>query len=293
MMRMRQSAPGRRRAGCGLTFLVAMLVLFFACGAMFALYIILPPPTLNILVIGVDARADEGLLTRTDANHILAIQPSVLRVSLLSIPRDIFIRVPGYGEQRINTVNVLGESEGAGRGVVLLQSSIQGSFDIEMHRYVRLNFDAFRGLIDAVGGVDIYIERRIVDNFYPTPNGGTTTVIFEQGWERMSGERALVYARTRMADDDYRRTNRQQQVVTSLMSRLINPLTWGPAAIVMSTSVDTDISIVDMARYALPVLISRGAFDQLVITRDFVEPGPGYVRPSYALLAPWISERFR
>lgn len=255
-------------------------------------YILLPPPPLDLLVLGLDARPGENYATRTDTIMIVGIQPRGLRASLLSIPRDLFIRVPNYGSQRINTINVLGEQEAAGRGVPLLQQSIADSFGLQPDRYVKLNFQAFVALIDAVGGVTIDVPKMITDYYYPTANGGTMVVTFEPGTQNMDGERALMYARTRHADDDYQRAGRQQQVISALAGKLVNPLNWGAAISVINRYTETDLNLIDMARYAPIILLRGGQFDTLVIDREYILAGAGGAVPNYEKLAPWIEERF-
>ncbi|MEM6283317.1 MAG: LCP family protein [Chloroflexota bacterium] len=271
-----------------------LLFPFVACMACSFVYVIIPPPPTDILVLGVDARPGEGYVTRTDSIMLLGVQPRRMRVSLLSIPRDLFINVPGYGSQRINTVNVLGELEREGYGPELLSAGIENSFGIQPDKYARLNFDAFVQLVDAVGGVTINVPKDIVDYRYPTRNNGTQVVRFETGRQRMDGETALIYARTRHADDDYGRAERQQQVITALMRKLANPLNWGTAITVISLNVDTNMNPLEMALYAPPMLVSgaTGTIDRLVIDRDYILPGGGGAVPNYEKLAPWLEPRF-
>lgn len=285
--------PRRRRPrGCLVPGFIGLLMMMFACGACFIVSIVFPPASLDVLVLGLDSRNGEGVATRTDSIMLMAVQPGRLRVSLLSIPRDLFISVPGYGMQRINTINMLGEMEESGRGPTLVKESITESFSITMERFVRLDFAAFVGLINAVGGVDINVERLLVDTQYPTDDFGVQTVRFEQGWQHMDGERALIYARTRYSDDDYRRAERQQQVLSAFAVRLINPLTWPGVLSVLSTSIETDIGPFDVVMMVPSMLFSAGRFDQLVIDRDYISPGNGYSFPNYNALGPWINERF-
>jgi LCP family protein required for cell wall assembly len=249
-------------------------------------------PTLDLLILGVDARPGEGYLTRTDSIMLLGVQPRRARLSLLSIPRDLFVPVPNYGERRINTVNLLGEMEEEGTGPALLAAAIQSGFDVEVDHYVRLNFDAFVQLVDAVGGVRIDIPRPIVDYQYPTENYGTMTVRFEQGIEHMDGERALIYARTRHADDDYGRAERQQQVLNALALKLVNPLNWLPALNVVNQNMETDMPIWKMPLYAPAVVTGAARMERLVIDRDYILPGAQGAVPNYEKLSEWIDPRF-
>jgi LCP family protein required for cell wall assembly len=271
---------------------LAMLTPLATCAAILLIYVIIPPPPVDILVLGVDARPGEGYVTRTDTIMLVGVQPRRMRLSLLSIPRDLFLDVPGYGSQRINTVNVLGELEEVGYGPELLQVSITNNFGVEPDKYARLNFDAFVQLVDAVGGLTIDVPKLIVDNAYPTEDLGTTVIRFEPGVQRMDGAAALVYARTRHTDDDYGRAERQQQVLSALARKLANPLNWGPAVTVIQRNVDTNMNVFEMALYAPPVVFGSRNIDRLVIDRDYILPGSQGAIPNYEKLAPWLDPRF-
>ncbi len=282
-----------RHRGCFPAVLLLLFSPIFLCGLSLVAYLLLPPPSLSIIVLGLDARPNEGFMARADTVMLISVQPRAQRVSLLSIPRDLFFDVPGYGYQRINAVNMLGEMEGEGRGPSLVAQAIERGFGFSPNRYVRLNFEAFVELIDAVGGITVDIERPIVDPQYPTPDGGTMMLRFEPGVQVLDGERALAYARTRYADDDYARAGRQQQVLLALSRRLLNPATWPAALSVFSRSLDTDLTLLD-AGAALPaVVLNAGRFDRLVIDRSLITANArGQAVPNYAALADWVNERF-
>ncbi len=290
-------AHARRRKrsggwGCWLILFAAIMTPIFLCGISLLIYLVIPPAPLDILVLGLDARPGEGFSTRTDSIILIGVEPARIQVSMLSVPRDLFITVPGYGLQRINTVNVLGEQERQGGGPALLSSAIAQDFGINVDRYARLNFDSFVQLIDAVGGITVEVDRAVVDNLYPLPDGGTTSIRFDPGTQVMDGERALIYARTRHGDDDYARANRQQQVIQALSSKLINPVNWLPAVGILTRSVDTDLTLGDVFTIAPAVLLNAGRFDRLVIDRDYITSRDGAAVPDFAQLQPWIEERF-
>lgn len=255
------------------------------------IYVFFPPPPLTILVMGLDARTGEGYATRADSIMLVGLQPRGLKTGMLSIPRDLFLDAPGYGLQRVNTINVLGELEESGRGAALMIDAVDLSFGVRPHRYARLNFEAFVAMIDAVGGVDIDVQRAIYDPEYPTPNGGIELVQFETGWQHMDGATALKYARTRHSDDDYFRSGRQQQVVDAFLGKLWNPFNWPRVMIALGQNVDTNISIFDMLIYAPAALM--GQREQQVIDRDYIVPVQGGASPDYAKLAPWIDAYFK
>ncbi len=273
-------------------FALVMLPVFL-CGLGLVVYLVFPPRHTDILILGVDARGNEGFVSRTDSIMLLGVDPSRLRVSLLSIPRDLFFETPGYGLQRVNTINVLGEQETPGSGPALLAESLAASLGVRPERYARLNFAAFVELVDVVGGVTVDVPRTLVDNNYPTEDGGVTTVRFESGLQHFDGAQALIYARTRYADDDYRRAERQQQIVSALVGKLVNPAHWPAALAVLNRAVDSDLTLGDLLALAPPVLLSGGRFDQLVIDRDYLRgTSAGYAVPDYEKIAPWLEGRF-
>ncbi|MCB9452085.1 MAG: LCP family protein [Anaerolineaceae bacterium] len=282
-----------RRGKIGLALLMVTLATLFCIGLFTVLYLVFPPPHLDILILGMDDRSSGSFAGRTDAILLLGVDPARLEVNLLSLPRDLFIDVPGYGMQRINTINVLGEQEEKGSGPARLSASITQDFGIEVDRYVRLDFNGFVALIDAVGGITIDVERVIVDDAYPTTDGGTIQVRFESGVQHMDGERALIYARTRHADDDYRRASRQQQVLAALSLKLRDPRYWPEAWRILGEAVDTNLTIGDILAIAPPVILNAGRFNQLVIDRDYVlGTAAGYAVPNYEAIAPWLEGRF-
>lgn len=277
---------------------MALVLPIFVIGMGLLMYLLVPPAPLDILVLGVDARQGEGFGTRTDSIMLLGVHPVTLQVALLSIPRDIFIETPDYGLQRVNTINVLGEQDANWTGPGLLQAAIATSLSVQPDRYVRINFDGFTALVDALGGVDIEVPYRIVDYQYPTEDLGTTTIVFEAGWQHMDGNTALAYARTRHADDDYRRAERQQQVLAAILRAMIKPANWPrlPAAVhAFSAAMDTDMSLVDVLFIAPPLLLdgATGEMDRLVIDRDLIlRTASGNAVPNLAVIAPWLEAHF-
>lgn len=259
-------------------------------------YVLIPPAPTDLLILGVDARPGQRYLTRTDSVMLLNVSPHNLNVTLLSIPRDVFIWVPDYGEQRINAINVLGEQEAEGSGPDLLKASFQESFGVEVDRYVRLDFQGFVDLVDAVGGVDIDVPKLIIDYEYPTLDGGTITVRFDPGVEHMDGERALQYARTRHQDDDYQRAARQQQVMDAVIKKLRDPraVVYAPRIWrALQAHTDTDLNTWDILRIGPGLVLGWSSRDQRVLQRDdLIGMKAGYWRPDYDRLAPWIAEHF-
>jgi LCP family protein required for cell wall assembly len=287
----------RRRKIYALGCLLLILAPFFSLGELLVAYILFPPAPRDIVLMGIDARPGQGYLTRADSVMLLNITPGKMKVSLLSIPRDVFIQVPDMGEQRINTINMLGEYTLEGTtGPKLMKASLKESFGVNVENYVRLDFNGLIDLVDAVGGVDINVPKLIIDYEYPTKEGGITTIRFEPGLQHMDGERALEYARTRHADGDYQRAARQQQVVDAIIKKLSDPrqvVRWPLIARAIHSHVDTDLSTWDMVRLAPAWLLGWPHRTHRVLQdTDLIGMKAGYWRPDYEKLLPWIHAHF-
>lgn len=182
---------------------------------------------LNILLLGVDRRADETGPTRSDSMILLGSQPAGQGAALLSIPRDLWVNIPGVGEQRINTALYFGhDPDDDGAGPRLAVATVQQELRRPVDRYLLLDFATFVRAVDALGGIEVDVPAPIVDTEYPTPDYGVTTVRFDPGLQTMDGERALIYVRTRHSDGDFSRSARQLQVLQALAAKAVQPQTW-------------------------------------------------------------------
>jgi LCP family protein required for cell wall assembly len=181
----------------------------------------LPDSPLNILLLGTDARPGDSDPTRTDAMVLVHLDRKDGSVSMLSLPRDLWVNYPGYGEGRINAAYAIGEKKlGPGGGAALAKATVSKLTGLPVQQFVLVNFAGFKTLIDKLGGITVDVPKAIDDPAFPTDNYGTITVHFDAGVQQMDGERALVYARTRHADSDFGRNQRQQQVLMALFDRV-------------------------------------------------------------------------
>ncbi len=171
---------------------------------------------LTILLLGTDARPDIEA-TRTDAVIVIHIDYEHDRVSMLSIPRDLWVTYPGYGDGRINAAYAVGEQTfGPGGGAALAKRTVGHLLGLKIDYFALVNFDGFSSLIDYMGGITVDVPSTIDDPEFPTEDYGTIKVHFRAGLQHMNGERALVYARTRHADSDFGRNQRQQLILMSI-----------------------------------------------------------------------------
>ena len=213
---------------------------------------------INILLLGIDRRGGTGWGYRTDTIIIVTLEPSNKTAGLLSIPRDLQVPIPDLGEDRINTVNVYGYVQHyPGEGPALLKKTIEASFAIPIDYYILADFDGFRGIVDALGGIELEVPRELHDTQYPDPKlddpYAYRTIHFDPGWQRMDGERALEYARSRMSTSDADRAWRQQQILLAIRETVLklNLIPELPKlATTLKDSVQTDMTLEDMLELA-------------------------------------------
>jgi LCP family protein required for cell wall assembly len=181
----------------------------------------LSQPTFNILLLGTDARPTDKDPTRTDAIVLVRLERDSGRVSMLSIPRDLWVDYAGGGEGRINAAFARGESRyGPGGGAAVAKATVGRLIGVDVDHFVLINFQGFQTLIDQLGGINVDVPQAIYDPAYPTEDYGTIEVRFRQGPQLLDGERALIYARTRHADSDFGRNQRQQLVLMAIFNRV-------------------------------------------------------------------------
>lgn len=175
---------------------------------------------MTVLLLGVDARPGEGFRARSDALMLVRLDPQQGRATLLSMPRDMWVAIPGYGQGKVNGAFYYGAAAGAGSGMELAKQTIGGAFGVPIDHAVVIDFAGFRSLIDALGGITVDVPKEIYDGQFPTDDYGYMVAHFKQGPQQMDGARALVYARTRHPDSDFERIKRQQLVLLGITNRL-------------------------------------------------------------------------
>ncbi len=175
----------------------------------------------SILLMGTDARPDEGVASRTDTLIVAILDMEAASVTLISIPRDLWVYIPGYGESRINTAYFLGQFEN--NGAELARQTVSGTLGIPINYTMTLDFSGFHRLVDAIGGIAINVPTAIDDWAYPDENYGTFHLEIPAGPQRMDGERTLQYARTRHGNSDFDRSARQQAIIHAIRRQLLKP----------------------------------------------------------------------
>jgi LCP family protein required for cell wall assembly len=252
----------------------ALLLLLLVVAGLVAAALLLTPTREAVLILGSDARPDElrrGEVGRTDTLLLLVADRATPRLAMVSLPRDLWVAIPGYGEERINAAYELGGNQAAKQTV----SNVLGQ---RVDRSLVIGLQGVRDIVDAVGGVDITVAQRIYDDTYPTDDYGFQTVDIPAGRQHMNGETALKYARTRHQDSDFGRIARQQQVLSAVRSAAMNPLNWPrlPAlAGALNGAIKTDVTPLDAIAIGAAVLRDPGEPDRLVVDTTLVIPVTG------------------
>lgn len=169
---------------------------------------------LNVLLLGIDRRDGEvGSPENTDTLIVLSLDPLNRTASMLSVPRDTLVTIPGHGQDKINAAYAYGGPE-------LAERSVEQLLGIRLNSYALVDFNAFVRIVDSVGGVLIDVKRPIRDESYPTADSGIRRLNIVAGPQLMQGELALEYARSRHDSNDFSRSRRQQQVLAAIRARL-------------------------------------------------------------------------
>ena len=177
----------------------------------------------NILLMGIDRRPGEPFISRTDSMMIISLNQEEETISILSVPRDLYVVIPGRGRDRINTAFVYGASDGNPvNGATLSMQTIEYNLGVNLDHYILVDFAAVINGVNAIGGIDVNVPFNISDPTYPDMNYGYDPLFIPAGLQHFDGTLALKYARTRHADSDFGRAQRQQQVVLAIRDKLLS-----------------------------------------------------------------------
>jgi LCP family protein required for cell wall assembly len=174
----------------------------------------------TILLMGLDYRDWEaGEVPRTDSMILLTIDPMTSSAGMLSIPRDMWVNIPGYDYYKINQAYFFGELDQLpGGGPALAVKTVESFIGVPINYYAQIDFGAFVRVIDEIGGVKIDVPEKITID----PIGDSPKVTLEPGRYTLNGELALAYARSRKGSgDDFARAERQQQVILAVRDRIL------------------------------------------------------------------------
>ncbi len=242
--------------------------------------------TVNFLLIGSDKRP--GSSFRTDTLVVAILWPKEAQVSLISIPRDLWIYIPTVGMQRINTAYQSGEITGyPGGGPGLLKDTIAYNLGIRIDHTAMVEFDGFRRIVDTIGGVEVpvgcaYTDWRLIDPSYDQYNENNWWLYtVGPGLIHMDGDLALWYARARSKSNDFDRGRRQQEVLRAIFAQALrtDTLTKIPQLYTdFSSTIVTDLGLGDLLKLApyAPLLTNadiRGYYIRPPYVSSWMTPG--------------------
>jgi LCP family protein required for cell wall assembly len=218
----------------------------------------LPTPTysgdiLHLLLIGLDWTTNLGS-QNTDVVMVAAINKDTKQVSMLSIPRDLWVYIPAYGWSRINVAHKIGHRTGyPGGGPGLLADTLRVNFGLPIDHWVRVDFQGFARVVNALGGVEMTVACPVNLRYHPPASEEEEEMILEPGVHHLDGITALRYVRTRRGGSDFDRARRQQQFLKALWHQTKSPDTilkipalWSALA----GSYQTDLSLGDVLSLA-------------------------------------------
>jgi len=231
-----------------------------------------PKDQVNILLLGSDARPKSSIF-RTDTIILVSLNPSLGTVNMVSFPRDLYVNIPGWGMDRINTAWARG-------GFSKLADTFQHNFGVRPEHYVLINFSSFKMIIDSLGGLDVNVGDPLTDYY----RGRQITI--SRGEKRMDADMVLWYVRSRKTSNDFARNRRQQEVIQALAAKLLSldAVRRAPELYaIYSDSVTTDMRLAEM----LPFLpLAAQLYDTSRIHQYYITPKQVYnwITPSGAMV---------
>ena len=231
--------------------------------------------TVHVMILGVDERADD--VGRSDTLMVATLDTESGKGALLSVPRDTRLAIDGHGYDKANHAYAFG-------GHALSMSTVENLLGVPMDHYLIINTSAFERIIDAIGGVDINVEKRM---HYEDPwddNGGLVIDLYP-GEQHMDGKKAIQYVRYRDGEGDIGRIGRQQKFMKAVLAKVISPeiLPRLPKLIEeVSSAVKTDMSLTEMLDFAQRLKDIHDAG----LSADMVPGEPAY----YQDISYWIPD---
>jgi len=186
---------------------------------------------INFVLIGMGGADHEGG-TLADTIILGSLKPSTKQIAMMSVPRDLYVKIAGSGWAKINAVNAYADAKDPGSGGEATRKFLSDLLGTNIDYYAVIDFDGFEKLIDEFGGIDVYVDNDLIDNSYPIRgkendwpiDSRYETLNIKKGWHHFDGAMALKYARSRHAlgteGSDFARSKRQQKVLLALKDKI-------------------------------------------------------------------------
>lgn len=163
----------------------------------------------------------------SDTNILVSVKPSTSQVSMVSIPRDLAVDIPGHPSGKMNNALAYGFQDGVGEELMIdVMENVTGQ---KIHYFARVDFTAFQEIIDDIGGVEVTVDRTFYDPLFPNNSYGYDPISFQAGTQTMDGETALKFARSRHGNNgegsDFARSQRQQKILFAIKEKVLSSQT--------------------------------------------------------------------
>lgn len=273
----------KRKKSCACSGCGCLTLLFIAA---FLLLMLFPFPS-QFILLGIDRSPAGTMAGRSDTMMVFSTNPLLLKVKVLSIPRDLWVPIPGMGENRINTAHFFAEAQTPGSGPAAAIETVNQNFSLNLKYHVRFNLENIPSLIDALGGISLNLPQ--IMSGYPS------------GTHRMNGEAALAFLRNRSDGDDFFRINQGQLFISGFVRELLNPGSWPrlPAFLAaLPAAMDTNLPLWLWPRVGFSLGIgSLTGIETLTIDRSMVTPfttaeGAQVLLPNWPTIDEYIKENF-
>lgn len=204
----------------------------------------------NYLILGTDRRSTDSSW-RTDTIIIVGLDRKLNRAAVLSVPRDLYLEIPNYGFGRINQVDYIGEKilKVPGGGPGLISTVLSNTLGIATEHWMRVEMTGFQDVVDAVGGVTIYLDCPFYEPIFNLTTNSWEYFTLPAGEVHMSGEEAYWYVRLRLKESDIGRSQRQRQFLWAMRDQILNtnllprmPMLFSA----FSNTFSTDLSIIEI-----------------------------------------------
>ena len=212
----------------------------------------------NILLVGTDGEnVDRG--NRSDSMMIVTIDSNTKDIRISSIARDTYVDIPGHSTENLTHAYAYG-------GIDLLKQVFKENFDLDIDKYIAVNFTSFMDIIDELGGVEVDVKEKDIKEinkyidacygYYSNKDEKDKQYITKSGVQRLNGYQALAFSRIRYTDDAFARDNRHREVAESVYREFVNgsPEEYKRCADILLNNTKTNISPMEMMNLAYTVL---------------------------------------
>lgn len=251
----------------------------------------------NILILGIGGAGHDGP-ELTDTIILASLKPSTGKVALISIPRDLLINAKDFGQVKVNAVNAYAEARLKGSGPKVQAEVLSSALGQPIDYWARIDFNGFQKAIDAIGGVDVVVDRSFNDQTFPLSSKSdlVKTVSFAAGMQHMNGATALEFARSRHGNNgegsDFARSKRQEKIILAAREKLLkagtllNPFTMNALFETVKDSLVTNLQTWETIRLAQSVsdiktsdISMHVMSDQNVLVNGMTDEGSFVLRP--------------